>query len=113
MGNDVYIQSCIFTDVNKKGETLGKSYGFRIFDDEGRDYCNNLAKEVWDEMRAEGPDVILKHFIEFGYDGQAVAEFAMESKSSVYFDGEWTPISGYQDLEEIEVITKKDEEEIE
>ena len=112
MANDIYIQSCKFIDVNKKNEELGVSFGFRIFDDEGRDYYNNLDEEEWNKLRKEGADEVLKFFIEFGYDGQAIAEFALENKTAVYFDGEWTPVSGYQELEEIEIVTKKDEEEI-
>jgi len=108
MANDVYIQSCMFVDFNKKNKEVGRSYGFRIFDDEGRDYYNNLNENHWNKLRQEGPDEILKFFVEFGYDGQAIAEFAMENKSSVYFDGEWTAISGYPEVE----IVEKDEEEI-
>lgn len=113
MGNSVHIQSCIFTDTvgpvkdhYADGE-LVVSYGFRIFDDEGKDYCNQFAKGPWQELREKGAEEILKFFIEFGgSEGTAIAEFALWTKGWVYFDGEYVKLSSMEEEE------AKDEEEI-
>ena len=117
MSNQVYVQSCIFTDVPQpvkdtyEDNELNVTYGFRIFDDEGRDYDNNFNKESWKNMRQSGVESILNYFADFGgNEGAAIAEFALESKKCVYFDGVWTELPGYWKQAE---KAPKDEEEIE
>jgi hypothetical protein len=111
MGNDVFVQSCKFVDY-KGDEEQAPSYGFRVFDDEGKDYCNGFAEDVWQELRDKGAEDILKFFINFGSsEGIAIAEFALWIKKWVYFDGKYTQLPGFEE-KMAEIKATKDEEEI-
>lgn len=118
MSNQVYVQSCIFVDVPQpvkneyEDNELTRNYGFRIYDDEGKDYDTNFNKASWKNMRQSGVESILNYFADFGgNEGAAIAEFALNSKKCVYYDGVWTALPGY--WEQATQMAPKDEEEIE
>jgi len=118
MGNQVYVQSTIFVSVPQpvkdeyEDNELSITYGFRIFDDEGRDYDNNFGKESWKKIREEGLEAVLNHIADFSTaEGNAIASFALSSKKCAYFDGVWTELPGY--WEQATHTAPKDEEEIE
>lgn len=117
MSNQVYVQSCIFIDVpapikdDYTDAELTINYGFRIYDDEGKDYDTNFNKESWKNMRQSGIESILNYFADFGgNEGAAIAEFALQSRKCAYFDGVWTALTDYWDQAQ---KAPKDEEEIE
>ena len=91
MSNKVYIQPTIFENY----PSVEKSYGYRIWDDEGMEYCNHWTKE---DLDAKPLDILRHVSREASPQVDAMLSFVLNNEHGIYIRDDWYNCEDIQNI---------------